>query len=35
MANIVVDSFGSTTGLAGGNPFGLLQGSRVNSVNIP
>jgi hypothetical protein len=35
MANIVVDSFGSTTGLAGGNPLGMLQGSRVNSVNIP
>jgi hypothetical protein len=35
MANIVVDSFGSTTGLASGSPFGLLQGSRVDSVNIP
>lgn len=35
MANIVVGSFGSTTGLPSGGPFGLLQGVRVTSVSIP
>lgn len=32
---IVVNSFGTTTGLRSGHPFGLLQGMAVTSVNIP
>ena len=35
MANVIVNSFGSTTGLPASKPFGLLQDSPASSVNIP